>query len=36
MRALLKQGTRPPDKRMPSLERVTTSGGAFWRYPAAP
>ncbi len=34
MRALLKQGTRPPDKRVPSLERVMTGGGAFWRYPA--
>ena len=34
MRLLLKDGTRPPDKRSPSLERVTTSKGEFWRFPA--
>jgi esterase/lipase superfamily enzyme len=31
---LLQTGERPPDRRIPILQRVTTSnGGAFWRYP---
>lgn len=33
MRMLLKSGTRPPSSRVPTLERVTTDKGAFWRYP---
>ena len=32
---LLQTGERPPDRRIPILQRVTASnGGAFWRYPA--
>jgi esterase/lipase superfamily enzyme len=32
---LLQTGERPPDRRIPILQRVTSSnGGAFWRYPA--
>jgi len=31
---LLQTGERPPDRRIPILQRVTTSnGGSFWRYP---
>ncbi len=31
---LIQTGERPPERRIPILERVTTSAGAFWRYPA--
>jgi esterase/lipase superfamily enzyme len=31
---LLQTGERPPDRRVPILQRVTTPNGAFWRYPA--
>ncbi len=31
---LIQTGERPPEKRIPILERVTTGNGAFWRYPA--
>ncbi len=34
IKLLIQTGERPPEKRIPILERVTTSGGAFWRYPA--
>lgn len=30
--ALIKDGTRPPDKRLPALVKVDTQNGAFWRY----
>jgi esterase/lipase superfamily enzyme len=30
---LLQTGERPPDKRIPILQRVRTSHGEFWRYP---
>jgi esterase/lipase superfamily enzyme len=35
MRALLRSGERPPQKRTPLIEAVTTPRGAFWRYPPA-
>lgn len=31
---LLQTGERPPDKRIPILQKVDTAAGAFWRYPA--
>lgn len=31
---LLQTGVRPPEKRLPILERITTAKGPFWRYPA--
>ncbi len=31
---LIQTGERPPDKRVPILERVPTENGAYWRYPA--
>jgi esterase/lipase superfamily enzyme len=34
IRLLIQTGERPPERRIPILERVTTSAGAFWRYPA--
>ncbi len=34
IRILLKDGTRPPEKRMPTLLRIETEKGAFWRYAA--
>jgi hypothetical protein len=30
---LLQTGERPPDRRIPILQRVPTPNGAFWRYP---
>ena len=33
--ALLLNGVRPPDKRLPSLLRIDTAAGTFWRYPPA-
>ena len=30
---LLQTGERPPDKRIPILQRVNTPSGDFWRYP---
>ncbi len=30
---LLKTGTRPPDKRMDKILRITTPRGDFWRIP---
>lgn len=36
IKLLIQTGQRPPDKRVPSLQPVTTSqGGAYWRYPPA-
>jgi hypothetical protein len=33
MQQLIRTGVRPPDKRVPNLERVTTAKGDYWRYP---
>jgi esterase/lipase superfamily enzyme len=30
---LIRTGERPPEKRIPILERVKTDKGDFWRYP---
>jgi esterase/lipase superfamily enzyme len=30
---ILQTGERPPEKRIPILEKVTTADGHFWRYP---
>lgn len=30
---LIRTGKRPPDERVPSLERVPTDSGTYWRYP---
>jgi len=30
---LIQTGERPPDKRVPMLERVKTDAGTYWRYP---
>ena len=30
---LIQTGERPPDKRVPILERVKTDRGDYWRYP---
>ena len=36
IKLLIQTGERPPDKRIPILERMTTaSGAAYWRYPPA-
>ena len=32
---LIGQGVRPPEVRLPTLERVETAKGAYWRYPTA-
>lgn len=31
---LIQTGERPPEKRIPILEKIMTAKGAFWRYPA--
>lgn len=31
--ALLLDGIRPPDKRLPTLLKIDTAAGTFWRYP---
>jgi esterase/lipase superfamily enzyme len=31
---IIQTGTRPPEKRVPGLERVATPKGDYWRYPA--
>lgn len=31
---LISSGLRPPEKRVPTLERVTIDRGTYWRYPA--
>ena len=33
---LIQTGERPPGKRVPILQEVTTDKGAYWRYPAGP
>jgi esterase/lipase superfamily enzyme len=30
---LLQSGERPPDKREPTLQKIDSSAGSFWRYP---
>jgi esterase/lipase superfamily enzyme len=36
IRLLIQTGQRPPDKRVPTLQPMTTTGGgAYWRYPPA-
>jgi hypothetical protein len=32
----LQTGERPPEKRIPILQRITTPKGDFWRYPLIP
>jgi len=32
---LIQTGERPPEKRIPILQRVTTDKGDYWKYPAA-
>ncbi|MEM7777237.1 MAG: alpha/beta hydrolase [Pseudomonadota bacterium] len=32
---ILQTGERPPEKRIPILERITTPRGDYWRYPGA-
>jgi esterase/lipase superfamily enzyme len=32
---LLQTGERPPDRRIPILQRINTPNGDFWRYPVA-
>ncbi len=32
---LIETGERPPELRVPSLEKVTTDNGLYWRYPAS-
>ncbi len=32
---LIETGERPPELRVPSLEKVTTDKGIYWRYPAS-
>ena len=32
---LLQTGERPPDKRIPILQKIDTAAGTFWRYPAS-
>ena len=37
IKLLIQTGERPPDKRIPILEKMTTaSGAAYWRYPPKP
>jgi esterase/lipase superfamily enzyme len=33
---LLQTGERPPEKRIPILQRIATPKGDFWRYPLTP
>lgn len=33
---LIETGARPPGARIPSLEKIETDKGLYWRYPAAP
>ncbi len=35
LRSLLKDGSRPTQKREPPLDRISTDKGIYWRYPAA-
>lgn len=33
---LLQTGERPPERRIPILERISTATGIYWKYPTAP
>ena len=33
LQLLIQTGERPPDKRVPILERIKTTKGDYWRYP---
>ncbi len=34
IKQLIQTGLRPPESRVPTLERITTDRGDYWRYPA--
>lgn len=34
--ALIQTGERPPEKRLPILEKIGTDKGSYWRYPSGP
>ncbi|MEO1266186.1 MAG: alpha/beta hydrolase [Pseudomonadota bacterium] len=34
LQLLIQTGERPPEKRVPILQRVTTPGGDYWKYPS--
>jgi hypothetical protein len=36
LQLLIQTGERPPEKRIPLLEKIGTAAGDYWRYPAAP
>jgi len=36
LQLLIQTGERPPEKRVPILERIGTAAGAYWRYPRNP
>ncbi len=36
LQLLIQTGERPPEKRVPILEKVGTALGAYWRYPLSP
>lgn len=36
IKILIQTGERPPDKRIPIVQRIESPGGLFWRYPAMP
>jgi hypothetical protein len=36
LQLLIQTGERPPEKRVPLLEKIGTSLGDYWRYPVTP
>ncbi len=36
LQLLIQTGERPPEKRVPLLEKIGTSAGDYWRYPVTP
>ena len=36
IQSLIQSGERPPEKRVPTLARIKTDKGDYWRYPASP
>lgn len=36
LQLLIQTGERPPEKRIPLLEKIGTPAGDYWRYPASP
>lgn len=36
LQLLIQTGERPPEKRVPLLEKIGTAAGDYWRYPVAP